>query len=127
MTVKDIPERIWIQNDLSFFQTTGNGTYYRDPDSNSIAYVPESQVEGLRDIIDRQRQLITRQEDINNELRANHAAEKEKVWDAAIEAVKAERHGKALHQEWSQVHHDTVDRIIAALQAARTADINNEE
>lgn len=38
------PQKIWIQNDFSFFQATGNGTYYRDPDNNSIAYVPESRV-----------------------------------------------------------------------------------
>lgn len=36
------PQRIWIQNDFSFFELNGNGTYYRTPDENSIPYVPAS-------------------------------------------------------------------------------------
>lgn len=44
---------------------------------------------------------------------AARLAERERIRDA----VEKERHGKALHQEWSQVHHDTIDRILAAIDS----------
>jgi hypothetical protein len=35
----NVPERIWIQKSgLSFFRTQHNGTYYRDPDADSIPF-----------------------------------------------------------------------------------------
>jgi hypothetical protein len=36
------PDRIWVQDDFSYFQTAANGTYYRDPDSHSLGYVRDS-------------------------------------------------------------------------------------
>jgi hypothetical protein len=38
-TENKAPDRIWIQRDTSFFEANGNGTFYREPDRNSIAYV----------------------------------------------------------------------------------------
>lgn len=42
------PERIWVQKDFSFFHTMGNGTYYRNPDSNSVEYVCADLYDQLR-------------------------------------------------------------------------------